>query len=136
MDSPDSVTDALAALRAGDRDAYNRLFPLVYQELHRAAHHQLAARRPGDTLNTTALVHEAYLKLVGSTRAEFQDRQHFMAVAARAMRQILVDYARRGSAGKRGAGPGRSRWRFPPSPSLTAPRKYWRWTRRLSNSPG
>jgi RNA polymerase sigma factor (TIGR02999 family) len=94
----------LAAYRDGDRSALDRLFPLVYRELHRRAHQQLAHRRPGDTLSTTALVHEAYLKLTGGAQQIYQDRVHFFAVASRAMRQILVDYARRTSAAKRGGG--------------------------------
>jgi RNA polymerase sigma factor (TIGR02999 family) len=98
------ITGLLAALREGDRDALDRLFPIVYRELHDRAHRQLAGRRPGDTLSTTALVHEAYLKLTGSAHQSYQDRNHFFAVASRAMRQILVDYARRHAAAKRGSG--------------------------------
>ena len=82
----------------------DRLLPLVYREFHERAHAQLARRRPGETLSTTALVHEAYLKLVDSAHQSYQDRIHFFAVASRAMRQILVDYARRTSAEKRGSG--------------------------------
>ena len=91
-------------MRAGDATAMDRLFPLVYREFHERAHRQLAHRRPGDTLSTTALVHETYLKLVGSSNQSYNDRIHFFAVASRAMRQILVDYARRASAHKRGSG--------------------------------
>jgi RNA polymerase sigma factor (TIGR02999 family) len=98
------ITGLLAALREGDRGALDRLFPLVYRELHDRAHRQLARRRPGDTLSTTALVHEAYLKLTDSAHQSYQDRVHFFAVASRAMRQILVDYARRTAAAKRGGG--------------------------------
>jgi RNA polymerase sigma factor (TIGR02999 family) len=98
------VTRLLAELRAGDRTALDRLFPLVYGELHGRAHRQLAQRRPGDTLSTTALVHEAYLKLTDSAAQSYNDRIHFFAVASRAMRQILVDYARRKAAEKRGGG--------------------------------
>jgi RNA polymerase sigma factor (TIGR02999 family) len=104
MISPGDITGLLAALRDGDRTALDRLFPLVYQELHARAHHQLARRRPGDTLSTTALVHEAYLKLTDSAHQTYEDRVHFFAVASRAMRQILVDYARRMTAAKRGGG--------------------------------
>lgn len=96
------ISRLLEEWRAGDRAAANRLFPLVYQELHAAAHRQLARRGPGDSLVTTALVHEAYLKLVDRSRAAFNDRGHFFAVAARAMRQILVDQARKRSSEKRG----------------------------------
>jgi RNA polymerase sigma factor (TIGR02999 family) len=97
------ITGLLAAWRAGDAEAFDRLFPLVYDELRRMAHRQLGAERADHTLETTALVHEAYLKLVDQTRAQLTDRAHFFAVAARAMRRILVDYARRHRALKRGA---------------------------------
>ncbi len=98
------ATRFLRAWRQGDRDALDRLFPLVYQQLRRVARQQLARIRPGETLNTTALIHEAYVKLVDQSRADFQDRNHFLAVAARAMRHILVDDARRRRALKRNAG--------------------------------
>lgn len=90
--------------RFGGRDALDALFPLVYQELQGLARHQLRRFRPGDTLNTTALVHEAYIKIVDQSRASFHDRKHFFTVAALAMRQIVVDYARRRAADKRGGG--------------------------------
>ena len=96
------ITRLLAEWREGDRDAANHLFPLVYRELRAMAHRQLARRIPGDSLVTTALVHEAYLKLVDRSRASFNDRGHFFAVAARAMRQILVDQARKRISQKRG----------------------------------
>ena len=96
------ITTLLAALRAGDKSAMDRLFPLVYREFHGRAHQQLARRRPGETLSTTALVHETYLKLAGSAKQSYEDRLHFFAVASRAMRQILVDYARRNATAKRG----------------------------------
>lgn len=80
------------------------MLPIIYADLRQRAHAQLARRRPGDTLSTTALVHETYLKLAASRQQVFQDRVHFLAVASRAMRQILVDYARRMSAEKRGGG--------------------------------
>jgi RNA polymerase sigma factor (TIGR02999 family) len=99
------ITHLLAALRDGDKSAMDRLLPLVYREFHERAHAQLARRRPGETLSTTALVHEAYLKLAGSAHQSYQDRVHFFAVASRAMRQILVDYARRTTAEKRGSRP-------------------------------
>lgn len=96
------ITGLLVAWRAGDGSAFDRLFPLVYDELRRIAHRQLARERGDHTLGTTALVHEAYLKLVDQTRAQLTDRAHFFAVASRAMRRILVDYARRHRALKRG----------------------------------
>jgi RNA polymerase sigma factor (TIGR02999 family) len=99
---PGEITRLLVSISEGDRDALNRLFPVVYAELRALAHRQLAHIRPGDTLQTTALVHEAYLKLLGTARPEWHDRRHFFAVASRAMRQISVDYARTQSAQKRG----------------------------------
>jgi RNA polymerase sigma factor (TIGR02999 family) len=98
------ITDLLLAARHGDARAMTQLIPLVYGELRRMAHQILRHEHPDHTLGTTGLVHEAYLKLVDDTRIEWQDRAHFFAVAARAMRQILVDYARRLRAGKRGGG--------------------------------
>lgn len=99
-----SITDVLLQLRNGDSEALDRLFPLVYEELRRIAHRQLQAERPGHTLETTGLVHETYLKLIDQTRAEWQDRVHFFRVAALAMRRILVDYARKYRAQRRGGG--------------------------------
>lgn len=86
----------------GRSDAFDRLFPLIYEELKKLARHRLRTERDGHTLNTTALVHEAYLKLVDQSRVEWSGRQHFFAVASEAMRRILIDYARRRQAGKRG----------------------------------
>src|SRR6187402_403466 len=99
---PGEITRLLISISEGDRDAFNRLFPIVYAELRARAHRQLAHMRPGDTLQPTALVHEAYLKLLGAARPEWRDRRHFFAVASRAMRQITVDYARTQAAQKRG----------------------------------
>jgi RNA polymerase sigma factor (TIGR02999 family) len=96
------ITDLLAALREGDRSAMDRLMPLVYEELRRRAHQQLARGGSRGTLSTTALVHEAYLKLAHTPNASWQDRGHFFAVAAKAMRSVVVDYARRHLAQKRG----------------------------------
>lgn len=98
----EDVTRLLEAARGGNRRALDELYPLVYQDLHGVAHRALLGGRPGDTLNTTALVHEAYLKLHGASRFEPVDRRHFFAVAARAMRQIIVDHARSRGAQKRG----------------------------------
>jgi RNA polymerase sigma factor (TIGR02999 family) len=103
----DTVPGLLLAWRAGKTGASDRLFPLVYDELRRIAHRQLGRERDGHTLDTTALVHEAYLKLVDQTRVQWVDRSHFLAVAAQAMRRILVDYARRYSSDKRGGAPTR-----------------------------
>ncbi len=96
------LTRLLIAARSGETDALGELFEHVYQDLRSSAHRQLSAWRDGDTLSTTVLVHEAYLKLADSSRLDFQDRQHFFAVAARAMRQIIIDSARRAGADKRG----------------------------------
>jgi RNA polymerase sigma-70 factor, ECF subfamily len=104
-DSPrQPITDLLIQARQGSPDAMDRLFPLVYGELRRIAHRQLLGERPGHTLGTTGLVHETYLKLVDQTRVQWRDRAHFFALASRAMRQILVDYARRYRAQRRGGG--------------------------------
>jgi RNA polymerase sigma factor (TIGR02999 family) len=97
------VTDILSALDRGDPHAASELFPIVYNELRRLAARKLAAERPGQTLQTTALVHEAYLRLVDVQGAqEFNSRGHFFAAAAEAMRRILVDSARRKKRTKRG----------------------------------
>ena len=103
-EDPEAITDALSAFRNGAPDAMARLAPLVYEQLKRIARAQLRAEPAGHTFSTTALVHEAYLRLVNQTRAEWQDRGHFFAVASSAMRRILVDYARRYRAERRGAG--------------------------------
>ena len=101
------ITAQLQAWVAGEPTARETLFPLVYDELRRIAHRQLQGEWQGHTLDTTALVHEAYLRLVDQTRTGFTDRAHFFAVAANAMRRILVDYARRYLADKRGGAPRR-----------------------------
>jgi len=98
------VTRLLDALRGDDRAALDVLFPLVYAELRRLARAQLARERPGHTLDSVALVNEAYLKLVGQDGVRLQNRAHFFAVSARAMRAILVDHARARNAAKRGGG--------------------------------
>jgi len=97
-----NVTDLLLDLSRGDQDALNKLMPLVYDELRRLARRYLRHERPGHTLQTTALVHEAYLKLVDQKNANLQNRVQFFAVAAQVMRHILVDYARSRRAFKRG----------------------------------
>jgi RNA polymerase sigma factor (TIGR02999 family) len=101
-----AITDALVALRSGEPDALERLVPLVYDHLSEMAHHHLRLESDGHTLSTTAVVHEAYLRLVDQTRVEWADRSHFFAVAAQAMRRVLVDHARRHFAARRG-GPAR-----------------------------
>ncbi len=97
-----SVTALLARFRHGDPSALQQLFPLVYDQLLQMARGQRRRRSGADTLNTTALVHEAFVKLVGAEPPDISDRAHFMAIAATAMRQILIDYARRRTALKRG----------------------------------
>jgi len=96
------VTDLLIDWSKGDQEALNKLMPLVYDELHRLASRYLRHERPGHTLQTTALVHEAYLKLVDERNANWQNRVHFFAAAAQVMRHVLVDYARSRRASKRG----------------------------------
>lgn len=102
--SSQSITQLLIEWRDGDQTALNRLIPLVHQELRRLAHHYLKQERPEHTLQTTALVNEAYLKLVDHKDMHWQNRAHFFAVAAQAMRRILVDHARSRDAIKRGRG--------------------------------
>ena len=98
------LTTQLLGARQNHRSALDALFPVVYEELHRRAHAYLRTEREEHTLSTTALVHEAYLQLIDIERVEYQDRAHFLAVAARAMRRILVDSARRHRSQKRGGG--------------------------------
>ncbi|HEX9892732.1 MAG TPA: ECF-type sigma factor [Gemmatimonadales bacterium] len=100
---PGEVTRLLDQLRGGDRTALDRLFPLVYQELRLAADRVLRREAPGHTLQPTALVHETFLKLAGGPVSS-ENRAHFLGIAARAMRQVLVDHARRRRAAKRGGG--------------------------------
>jgi RNA polymerase sigma factor (TIGR02999 family) len=97
-----SVTELLTAWCAGDESALAQLTPLVHNELHRLARRQMRNERAGHTLQTTAVVNEAYLKLVDLARVRWQDRAHFFAMAARLMRHILVDYARAHATAKRG----------------------------------
>jgi RNA polymerase sigma factor (TIGR02999 family) len=99
------VTRILSAIEQGDPQAAAQLLPLVYDELRRLAVHKLAQEKPGQTLDATALVHEAYLRLVGTeSERQFTDRQHFFRVAATAMRRILIDRARRKRSRKHGGG--------------------------------
>lgn len=98
------VSQLLAQWRAGDEESLRRLVPLVYRELRRLAHHYLRRERPDHTLQTTALVHEAYLCLLKQRPMDFENRAHFFAVCANLMREILVQYARKRKAAKRDAG--------------------------------
>jgi RNA polymerase sigma factor (TIGR02999 family) len=102
--SQQRVTELLVRWSQGDDAALAELTPLVYEELRRLAHRQMGGERPDHTLQTTALVNEAYLRLADQTHPRWQNRAHFFAVAARAMRQILVSYARSQRAEKRGGG--------------------------------
>src|SRR5437667_9595347 len=108
MDAPSvsqqRVTDLLVQWGQGDDAALTELTPLVYEELHRIAHRHMGGQRPDHTLQTTALVNEAYLRLADQTNPNWQSRAHFFAVAARAMRQVLVNYAKSSRAQKRGGG--------------------------------
>lgn len=97
------VSELQVRWRAGDREALEKLVPLVYKELREIAHYHLQRERPGHTLQSAALVHEAYLRLADQQPFEADNRAHFLAVASRLMRQILVDYARSHAAAKRGA---------------------------------
>jgi RNA polymerase sigma factor (TIGR02999 family) len=90
----DTVSQLLLHLRAGDSDAFNQLLPLVYHQLHELARQQRRRWSGDETLNTTALVHEAYLRLAGDSAPAWENRAHFLAVASRAMRHILIDYAK------------------------------------------
>ena len=100
--STDEVARLLRNWGSGDQQALEALVPLIYNELRQIAHNCLYRERPGHTLQTTALVHEAYLKLIDQRETRWQNREHFFAVAAQAMRRILVDSARRRHAAKRG----------------------------------
>lgn len=105
--SPEEVTRWLVEWGNGDEAAFNKLMPLVYAELRKKARRYMARENPGHTLQTTALIHEVYLRLADQKEKNWQNRSHFFAVAAQAMRHILVDYARARQAARRG-GPGRA----------------------------
>ena len=100
--SPHDVTQILRAWSDGDRGALDELIPIVYEELRRQAARYLRRERPDHTLQTTALIHEAYVRLVDQKEVRWQNRAHFFAIAAEMMRRILVDHARKTSAAKRG----------------------------------
>ena len=102
--SPQEVTQLLADWGKGDRSALDKLFPLVHSELRRIAQRQMSQERPGHTLQATALVNEAYLKLSGQQGFDWQNRAHFFAVCAQVMRHILIDHARAHARDKRGGG--------------------------------
>jgi RNA polymerase sigma factor (TIGR02999 family) len=102
MDAPQDITRLLASARGGDPASMNEVFGLVYEELWSIARRERRRLGPEQSLNTTAVIHEAYMRLANAPNASWQDRRHFFAVASMAMRQILVDYARRRHAQKRG----------------------------------
>jgi len=103
-DANGQVSELLQNWKRGDEKALHDLLPLVYNELRRLAHYHLQSERPDHTLQSTALVHEAYMRMMGRQAAQFQNRAHFIAIASRLMRQVLVDYARERRAGKRDGG--------------------------------
>ena len=102
-DDSENVTQLLQDWSKGNQQALEELLPLIYDELRHLAHNFLYSERPGHTLQTTALAHEAYLKLIDQKRVDWQNRAHFFAIAAQAMRRILIDSARRRAAQKRGS---------------------------------
>jgi len=102
LEDSHTITRLLKEWREGNQEAANQLMDLVYRELHRIASREMRRERREHTLQTTALVHEMYLRLCGSDPVELKDRAHFFAVAARQLRRVLVDHARRGRSGKRG----------------------------------
>lgn len=104
MDTAETITTVLQDARGGNRAAVDRLFTLLHDDLRLLAHKELRGQRPGGTLDTAALINEAYLRMVGRTSVHWSDRACFFAYASRAMRTVLVDYARRRSAAKRGGG--------------------------------
>ena len=101
LQAPPDVTQMLLRWSQGDEQALDRLLPLVYEQLRQMAHARLRHERPGHTLNTTALVHEAYLEFVDLDRVQWKDRVHFLALTSRVMRNVLVDYAHRRRTQKR-----------------------------------
>jgi RNA polymerase sigma factor (TIGR02999 family) len=104
MDNEQPITGLLHRFAGGDKDALDRLIPLVYSELQRLADHYLRNERCGHTLQPTALVHEAYARLLKQDQPDYRSRAHFLGTAAQVMRQILIDHARMRNAGKRGGG--------------------------------
>ena len=98
------ITQLLSDLRDGDNSAVDAIIPLIYDDLHERAHRYLRSERDNHTLNTTALVHEAYLKLIGQQKVSWQNRAHFFGVASLVMRRILINYAKQKKAEKRGGG--------------------------------
>ncbi|MDZ7658793.1 sigma-70 family RNA polymerase sigma factor [Fodinibius sp.] len=102
MGTGSKVTQLLIRLREGEKGVFDKIYPLIYNQLHRMAHSHMVRQNPGHTLSKTELVHEAYLKMIDQSEIDFTDRSHFLAIASRCMRQILIDYARKKHAKKRG----------------------------------
>ena len=102
--APDHITQLLIDCSDGNQDAFNQLFPLVYEELRRLAHRYMTQERPGHTLQTTAVVHEAYLRLIDQKHVQWQNRAHFFAIASQMMRRILITHAQSHAYAKRGGG--------------------------------
>ena len=98
----DGVTRLLARFKQGDENIYDRLYPLIYEELKKLAYTHMRRQEPDHTLSRTELVHETYLKMIDQAQIDFTDRSHFLGIASRCMRQILIDYARKKNAEKRG----------------------------------
>jgi len=114
----DEVCELLRAWSNGDSRALEKLTPIVYEELRRLARHYMKGERPGHSLQTTALVNEAYMRLADYTRMQWHDRAHFLAVSAQVMRRILIEHARRHNQ-KRGGGVPMSPWKRPPRSGAT-----------------
>ncbi len=102
QDPPSDATACLRRLAKGDESAGEQLLPLIYEELHRLARHHMAPQSAAHTLQPTALLHEAWMRLAGSASPDWQDREHFLSFASRVMRNVLIDHARRRSRAKRG----------------------------------
>ena len=102
--APSGVTQLLIDCSDGNQDAFNKLYPLVYEELRHLAHRYMSHERPGHTLQTTAVVHEAYLRLIDQKHVQWQNRAHFFAIASQMMRRILITHAQSHTYAKRGGG--------------------------------
>ena len=103
MHRKSDVTQLLVRLRKGEEGAFDKLYPLIYDQLHQLAYNHMSRQNPDHTLSKTELVHEAYLKMIDQTQIHFNDKSHFLAIASRCMRQILIDHARKKHAQKRGS---------------------------------
>ncbi len=102
MGTGSEVTQLLIRLKKGEKGIFDKIYPLIYKQLHRMAHSHMARQNSDHTLSKTELVHEAYLKMIDQTQISFTDKSHFLAIASRCMRQILIDHARKKHAQKRG----------------------------------